>query len=1636
MDWGELNQQLTGDTQQRITGLSHLEAFCQTLDLDVQEAGQLTDACILLLKDSNFKISHGALQILAQAARRHAGSMRPFLDSLLPSVVGKLGDMKAVVRGEAVACLEALMASVSCEAVLSRLGMHWDHRSWRIRQGLLQVAEHAIIYLAAGQMPPNECNVLLIQPAVARLDDADKNVRDAAMACLAALHEQLGDVIFERLQACSASETHMQALRAILIRDSQEDEAPAPMARIPSVHSVSSHVTNSRGSESVTSDHTSEASAELQALTLSPRNVTASSAHSLPSSRSAPASLQRKAPPRGPVNKLQTGDLPAVLPVAIGSEHDLKIALEKIAGQLDAQSDWTKRIASLQRFEGLVKGGAAMFPGFLDLLQRMREPLILQLADRRSAVSRQTCHLIGELATAMHASFEPMALTLFPELLKTLIITVQVMADAADACCSTIIQHCVSARLMSRICDVVKADKNAKLRQHCAGYLLKMMRGWPSSSWERCLPAVNGALQACCQDAQSTTRETGRATFAAYAAVLPGPAFEFLSRLDAGLQSRLRQALETSHPEPRSLHSHQAERPQTSSRAVSHRTPNSSPPPPPPRPLTAPVRAGLPLPAPKAAQHTAPAGSIPLTPRDRPLNRRASIAVPRPAAAQAYQVSDSLLQGDEHDEQPRRRKPMGRASLAGAALRIQLPNREDLDGAPLSGASAATARPTARRVSMLPPVPSAASHADRNSQRPTLPPAGSRGRAHSTGAPAASWGVPAHELPSIAVAISRALTCLESSKSADWKEKAEGLAELGQAVTRMAEERDRETGPPPETMPYVDRMRRALLSGVAEPHFRIAHAALACLQKLVEASPAATEPMLDQLLTQLFNRCCDPKPQVVEAAGNVLAACADALSLEAMLPAMGKALTGMKAVRPRLTILRFFVAQAAQCQQPAESSTLPTRTWVGKVSALLADKLPELRHAAAEALTAVYHQLSRDALLSSILSAAPALQLTLRQALSGVLPSLDTELQQASIAYSTGIPLGSPARRPPASPDAVRHPSQGSVRSSPSQSTSDEPVSHAQQAYLLSPLPTSGPSSMQVAGESHTEDPAWPPASHPVNISHQQQNSTMAEAPDAHIPDTYTKPGRHASSASTDILVKPDTQQHSKSHQQHHAASSTGYQLHAHASAQAAPSWQSAESEAAASRTSHPRIVVNSQPLLQATLQGSLHHTGGYPQPGSTPLTQPDERQLPSSWPILPPTQSQRARPAGQSVPHHLQHAGSQQPMSDAHSILPCLQPAPEALMAVSQAAGDRSGQNQVSMGYGKEAGMASRNLSSLENAARDGLPGSTSASGFQDVSRMASSNGHAPVNIHLAQPGLPEQGAHAASSMPAEHVHSAVEAHQQQASGPRQPLAARAQQETRASGEYDHLLPISPISGRRMPGQENAGPGAAYSLKQQGPPAFAQLSARPSVSSSADDLRHSQESAQLPQDVVDITMQAAHAICAKLRSGREGEVEQACYCIRHMATHQADWLQRHLEALVPAVTQSCCHGASKVPMQVLEMIESQSEASSCIEALQPELFRLSSTSSSAEAAHLQVIIKSVTRLVPKLAYPEVTATTILPALCSAFHHPSADVRKAVVFCLVEFWQKVGHSLTPAMSALTPPQLKLVTIYMNRRQRL
>ena len=53
-------------------------------------------------------------------------------------------------------------------------------------------------------------------------------------------------------------------------------------------------------------------------------------------------------------------------------------------------------------------------------------------------------------------------------------------------------------------------------------------------------------------------------------------------------------------------------------------------------------------------------------------------------------------------------------------------------------------------------------------------------------------------------------------------------------------------------------------------------------------------------------------------------------------------------------------------------------------------------------------------------------------------------------------------------------------------------------------------------------------------------------------------------------------------------------------------------------------------------------------------------------------------------------------------------------------------------------------------------------------------------------------------------------------------------------------------------------------------------------------------------------------------------------------------------------------------------------------------------------------------------------------ALFEAFRNPNADVRKAVVFCLVDMYLVLGEQLTPHLEELSTSQLKLVTIYINK----
>ena len=130
--------------------------------------------------------------------------------------------------------------------------------------------------------------------------------------------------------------------------------------------------------------------------------------------------------------------LPLAEPVTVRSEAEMKQELESIRQRLGSTTDWAERIQALLRLEGLIRGGAAeRWSSFFEGLKPLRDPLVaqvpsvvtsttsscsdcpgVQISDRRSAVSRQACHIVAILAVCAGQKFEPFALFFIPVITK------------------------------------------------------------------------------------------------------------------------------------------------------------------------------------------------------------------------------------------------------------------------------------------------------------------------------------------------------------------------------------------------------------------------------------------------------------------------------------------------------------------------------------------------------------------------------------------------------------------------------------------------------------------------------------------------------------------------------------------------------------------------------------------------------------------------------------------------------------------------------------------------------------------------------------------------------------------------------------------------------------------------------------------------------------------------------------------------------------------------------------------------------------------------------------------------------------------------------------------------------------------
>lgn len=157
---------------------------------------------------------------------------------------------------------------------------------------------------------------------------------------------------------------------------------------------------------------------------------------------------------------------------------------------------------------------------------------------------------------------------------------------------------------------------------------------------------------------------------------------------------------------------------------------------------------------------------------------------------------------------------------------------------------------------------------------------------------------------------------------------------------------------------------------------------------------------------------------------------------------------------------------------------------------------------------------------------------------------------------------------------------------------------------------------------------------------------------------------------------------------------------------------------------------------------------------------------------------------------------------------------------------------------------------------------------------------------------------------------------------------------------------------------------------------------------------------------------------------------ELALSLIIEMLKNQKDAMEDSVELVIEKllhVAQAIVPKVSNEAEHCLTIVLSQYDPFRCLSVIVPLLV-------TEDEKTLVTCINCLTKLVGRLSQEElmVQLPSFLPALFEAFGNPSADVRKTVVFCLVDIYIMLGKAFLPYLEGLNSTQLRLVTIYANR----
>ncbi len=447
-------------------------------------------------------LSHLIKRLKIQDASGH--SISQLAPRLFQALSERLGDMREPVRIAASQALTELYpyCTSDVEGIVRDEAIGGNHA--RAKQAGLQW----VVRMHKEESMPFKGYT---QAMVARLEDADGNVRETAKQSLIELFSNAPD---------GAKADLRKQMKAFSVRHSIESQVLAHIG--PGVHAGSRPQTSGQPDTDMSSSTRSLPTADHMSQLAESINSEAA---------------QPPAPEVVPMD-----------PIYVQSKHELedifRAMLPHFEGK-ESEGNWTQRDKAVLQIRRMTKGNAPseFHQVYMAGLKSTIEGILKVANSLRTTMSSNGCLLVQELARTLGPALDPHVEILIQSFIKMSAATKHIASENGKITADAIFQNCTyHARMMQHVWNAVQ-DKNAQTRQ-CASDWLKTILKREAGYKHRFessggLELVEKCLKKGLDDANPKVKENTRATYWMFAKTWPEKASAISASLDPKSKSAL-----------------------------------------------------------------------------------------------------------------------------------------------------------------------------------------------------------------------------------------------------------------------------------------------------------------------------------------------------------------------------------------------------------------------------------------------------------------------------------------------------------------------------------------------------------------------------------------------------------------------------------------------------------------------------------------------------------------------------------------------------------------------------------------------------------------------------------------------------------------------------------------------------------------------------------------------------------------------------------------------------------------------------------------------------------------------------------------------------------------------------------------